>query len=208
MLQNRGLTSEVSQRKDGGLASLPTEAGKFKLPPPMVTLVEKRSSDKFCDFHNDKRHSYDECMQLKKQIEELRLLVTIETPDTFYKSMDDFMIVRSLTPVQWYHGRPEIRRKSSMPSTPTEIPKRGWSPVNEILKKLGYIAALAAADMSGVPTNQIAEHDSIILEDIPPVRQKKRGQALERAKAIQTEVQKLVEAGIMREVYYHEWYPT
>ncbi|GJV36006.1 reverse transcriptase domain-containing protein [Tanacetum coccineum] len=33
----------------------------------------------------------------------------------------------------------------------------------------------------------------------------KRGQAPERAKAIQTEVQKLVESDIMREVYYHEW---
>ncbi|GKE00843.1 hypothetical protein Tco_1388826 [Tanacetum coccineum] len=49
---------------------LAAKAGKFKPPPPMVTLVEKRSS-KFCDFHNDKRHSTDECMQLKKQIEEL-----------------------------------------------------------------------------------------------------------------------------------------
>ncbi|GJZ98540.1 hypothetical protein Tco_0670993 [Tanacetum coccineum] len=37
----------------------------------MVTLVEKRSSNKFCDFHNDKGHNTDECMQLKKQIEEL-----------------------------------------------------------------------------------------------------------------------------------------
>ncbi|GJZ84234.1 hypothetical protein Tco_0649573 [Tanacetum coccineum] len=37
----------------------------------MVTPVEKRSSSKFCDFHNDKGHSTDECMQLKKQIEEL-----------------------------------------------------------------------------------------------------------------------------------------
>ncbi|GJZ82178.1 hypothetical protein Tco_0647172 [Tanacetum coccineum] len=37
----------------------------------MVTLVEKKSSNKFCDFHNDKRYSTDECMQLKKQIEEL-----------------------------------------------------------------------------------------------------------------------------------------
>ncbi|GJU77666.1 reverse transcriptase domain-containing protein [Tanacetum coccineum] len=45
--------------------------GKFKPPPPMVTPVEKRSSNKFCDFHNDKEHSTDECMQLKKQIEEL-----------------------------------------------------------------------------------------------------------------------------------------
>ncbi|GJX10650.1 reverse transcriptase domain-containing protein [Tanacetum coccineum] len=34
---------------------------------------------------------------------------------------------------------------------------------------------------------------------------KKRGQAPERAKDIQAEVQKLVEAGIMREVYYHDW---
>ncbi|GJV39318.1 hypothetical protein Tco_1417758 [Tanacetum coccineum] len=37
----------------------------------MVTLVEKRRSNKFCDFHNDKGHNTDECMQLKKQIEEL-----------------------------------------------------------------------------------------------------------------------------------------
>ncbi|GJY98517.1 reverse transcriptase domain-containing protein [Tanacetum coccineum] len=50
---------------------LAAEAGKFKPPPPMVTSVEKRSSSKFCDFHNNKGHSTDECMQLKKQIEEL-----------------------------------------------------------------------------------------------------------------------------------------
>ncbi|GJS67397.1 hypothetical protein Tco_0681961 [Tanacetum coccineum] len=50
---------------------LKAEAGKFKPPPPMVTPVEKRSSNKFCDFHNDKGHSTDECMQLKKQMEEL-----------------------------------------------------------------------------------------------------------------------------------------
>ncbi|GJV09579.1 reverse transcriptase domain-containing protein [Tanacetum coccineum] len=46
-------------------------AGRFKPPPPMVTPVEKRSSNKFCDFHNNNGHSTDECMQLKKQIEEL-----------------------------------------------------------------------------------------------------------------------------------------
>ncbi|GJT96993.1 reverse transcriptase domain-containing protein [Tanacetum coccineum] len=37
----------------------------------MVTPVEKRSSNKFCDFNNDKGHNTDEYMQLKKQIEEL-----------------------------------------------------------------------------------------------------------------------------------------
>nr|GEW19801.1 reverse transcriptase domain-containing protein [Tanacetum cinerariifolium] len=50
---------------------LAAEASKFQQPPPMVTLVEKRSGNKFCDFHNDKGHSTDECMHLKKQIEEL-----------------------------------------------------------------------------------------------------------------------------------------
>nr|GEU39210.1 reverse transcriptase domain-containing protein [Tanacetum cinerariifolium] len=50
---------------------LAAEAGKFRPLPPMVTLVEKRSNNKFCDFHNDKGYSTDECMQLKKQIEEL-----------------------------------------------------------------------------------------------------------------------------------------
>ncbi|GJX60844.1 hypothetical protein Tco_0292234 [Tanacetum coccineum] len=37
----------------------------------MVTLVEKKSSNKFYDFHNDKGYSTDECVQLKKQIKEL-----------------------------------------------------------------------------------------------------------------------------------------
>ncbi|GJZ62729.1 reverse transcriptase domain-containing protein [Tanacetum coccineum] len=37
----------------------------------MVIPVEKRSSIKICNFHNDKGHSTDECIQLKKQIEEL-----------------------------------------------------------------------------------------------------------------------------------------
>ncbi|GKD56782.1 hypothetical protein Tco_1290169 [Tanacetum coccineum] len=51
----------------------------------------------------------------------------------------------------------------------------------------------------------IAEHRLNIREGYSPVRQKKRGQAPERAKSIQAVVQKLVEAVIMREVYYHEW---
>ncbi|GKE53704.1 hypothetical protein Tco_1488860, partial [Tanacetum coccineum] len=50
---------------------LVAKAGKFKPPPPMVTPMEKRNNNKFCDFHNDKGYSTDECMQLKNQIEEL-----------------------------------------------------------------------------------------------------------------------------------------
>nr|GEW57588.1 reverse transcriptase domain-containing protein [Tanacetum cinerariifolium] len=69
----RGEAAAASKKKGHATPKeiLAAEAGKFQPPPPMVTPVEKRSSNKFCDFHNDKGHSTDECMQLKKQIEEL-----------------------------------------------------------------------------------------------------------------------------------------
>ncbi|GJS77894.1 reverse transcriptase domain-containing protein [Tanacetum coccineum] len=60
------------------------------------------------------------------------------------------------------------------------------------------------ADMTGVPRH-IAEHMLNIREGCLPVRQKKRGQAPERNKAIHKEVEKLVNAGIMKEVHYHSW---
>ncbi|GJV28260.1 reverse transcriptase domain-containing protein [Tanacetum coccineum] len=47
------------------------EKGKFKAPPPMTTLVEKRNHAKYCEFHGEIGHTTDECMHLKKQIEEM-----------------------------------------------------------------------------------------------------------------------------------------
>ncbi|GKA42503.1 reverse transcriptase domain-containing protein [Tanacetum coccineum] len=58
--------------------------------------------------------------------------------------------------------------------------------------------------MTGVPRH-IAEHHLNVREGCLPIRQKKRGQAPERNKAIQEEVEKLVDAGIMKEVHYHSW---
>nr|GFA07289.1 reverse transcriptase domain-containing protein [Tanacetum cinerariifolium] len=68
----RGEAAATSKKKDHMTPKeiLAAEANKFQPPPPMVTPVEKRNSNKFCDFHNDKGHSTDECMQLKKQIED------------------------------------------------------------------------------------------------------------------------------------------
>nr|GEU33377.1 reverse transcriptase domain-containing protein [Tanacetum cinerariifolium] len=50
---------------------LALDIGKFKTSPPMTTLVEKRNNIKFYDFHKEVGHSTDECMHLKRQIEEL-----------------------------------------------------------------------------------------------------------------------------------------
>nr|GEW60629.1 reverse transcriptase domain-containing protein [Tanacetum cinerariifolium] len=43
---------------------LAAKAGKFQPPPPMVTPVEKRSTNKFCDFHSDKGDNTDECIEI------------------------------------------------------------------------------------------------------------------------------------------------
>nr|GEX52145.1 reverse transcriptase domain-containing protein [Tanacetum cinerariifolium] len=81
---------------------------------------------------------------------------------------------------------------------------KGRTELCSILKKNLDIFAWQPSDMIGVPQS-VAEDRLNIREGYSPVRQKKRGQPPERAKAIQVKVQKLVEAGIMREVYYHDW---
>nr|GEY48777.1 reverse transcriptase domain-containing protein [Tanacetum cinerariifolium] len=400
----RGKAAAASKRKGHMTPKeiLAAEANKFQSPPPMVTPVEKRNSNKFCDFHYDKGHSTDECMQLKKQIEELvragklshlikeikqgreqpkigkkktaakdkpitiymvrswqrtvkqkvtqsfksgkeitfppltsnngtegplvikaeigghaihrmyvdggssmeilyehcfnrlrpeikskmvpattsltgfsgettwplgqlRLLVTIRDATHSTKAWMNFMVVKSLSPYNGIIGRPGLKAIQAVPSTihgmhkfPTKggivticssllIPaecasigtsseksreerthhvnftvalhpnfpdqevavggslfERGRTELCALLKKNLDIFAWQPSDMIEVPRS-VAEHRLNVREGCPPVRQKKRGQAPEHAKAIQAEVQKLVEARIMREVYYHDW---
>nr|GEW71333.1 reverse transcriptase domain-containing protein [Tanacetum cinerariifolium] len=362
------------QQKEGTPKEiLAAEASKFQPPPPMVRPVEKRSSNKFYDFHNDKGHSIDECMQLKKQIEELvragklshlikeikqgrdqsktrkkeiaakdkptaiymvqswqrtvkqkvemgghvihrmyidggssmeilyehcfnrlrpeiksqmvpattsltgfsgetiwplgqlRLLMTIGDATHSTRAWMNFMVVKSMPSYNGIIGRPGLKAIQAVPSTvhgmlkfPVEggivkirntilIPAQCASvttspvipgeekscPVNftvalhpdfpdqevviggslsdkgrtalcSVLKKNLDIFAWQPSDMTGVPRS-VAEHRLNIREGYSPVRQKKRGQAPERGKAIQAKVQKLVDARIMREVYYHDW---
>nr|GEZ94002.1 reverse transcriptase domain-containing protein [Tanacetum cinerariifolium] len=344
----RGEAAAASKKKGHGTPKeiLAAEANKFQPPPPMVTPVEKRNSNKFCDFHNDKGHSTDECMQLKKQIEDfeqgkeitfpplttndgtegplvieaemgghtihpmyidggssmkilyehcfnrlrpeiksqmvpattsltgfsgkttwplgqLRLLVTIGDITHSTKAWMNFMTVKSLSPYNGIIGRPGLKAIQAVPSmvhvmlkflteegivtirssllvpaectsidTSSPIPREKTHPANlmvplhpnfpdqevvvggslsdkgrtelcALLKKNLDIFAWQPSDMTGVPRS-IAEHKLNIRKGCPPVRQKKRGQAPERTKAIQAEVQKLVEARIMREVYYHD----
>ncbi|GJY48847.1 hypothetical protein Tco_0438803 [Tanacetum coccineum] len=47
------------------------DKGKFKALPPMTTPVEKRNANKFCEFHGEVGYNTDECMHLRKQIEEM-----------------------------------------------------------------------------------------------------------------------------------------
>ncbi|GJX99904.1 reverse transcriptase domain-containing protein [Tanacetum coccineum] len=69
---------------------------------------------------------------------------------------------------------------------------------------LEYPEQTIAIDMTGVPRYMV-EHRLNVHEGCFPVRQKKRGQAPKRNKEICEEVEKLVNACIMKEVHYHSW---
>nr|GEY05338.1 reverse transcriptase domain-containing protein [Tanacetum cinerariifolium] len=218
---------------------LAIEASKFQPPPPMVTPVEKRSSNKFCDFHNDKDHSTDECMQLKKQIEELvragklsHLIKEIkqgrdqskagkketavkDKPTAIYMVQSWQRTVKQKVTQSFERvgeiAFPKLAAIALHPDFPDQevviggsLPDKGRTALCSVLKKNLDIFAWQPSNMTEVPRS-VAEHRLNIREGYSPVRQKKRGQAPERAKAIQAEVQKLVDAGIMREVYYHYW---
>ncbi|GJU43208.1 reverse transcriptase domain-containing protein [Tanacetum coccineum] len=379
------------------------EKGKFKAPPPMVTPVEKKDSSKYCEFHSDTGHNTNECMQLRKQIDEMikarklsqfikelkqndkpkapkkgevsgkdkpltilmiqpwervakpritqsfspetamsfpplseedgtespmivevemgghfvhrvyidggassevlyehcfvklrkeirdqmvpatthligfsgetiwplgqiALLVKIGNEAHSTSAWMNFMIIGSPSQHNAIIGKPGIRKIRVVPSTThgmLKFPVKGGTvtlqssrvipmkcamisgpstqppAVNQVLEEKIHIAihpeypeqtiaigstltekgrkelcallrqnldifAWKPADMTGVPRN-IAEHRLNIREGYSPVRQKKRGQAPERNKAIQEEVEKLVDAGIMKEVHYHSW---
>ncbi|GJS48994.1 reverse transcriptase domain-containing protein [Tanacetum coccineum] len=84
------------------------------------------------------------------------------------------------------------------------LTKKAGGNLCNLLQRSLDIFSWTPADMTGVPRH-IAEHRMNVREGCQPVRQKKRGQAAERNIAINDEVSKIVAAGIMREVHYHDW---
>nr|GEW30859.1 reverse transcriptase domain-containing protein [Tanacetum cinerariifolium] len=221
------------------------EKGKFKAPPLMTTLVEKRNNNKFCEFHGEVGHNTDESMHLKRQIEELlkngncRIssspyngiierprVKKIQAVPSIAHEMLKFPIaggVLTLTSskiipiecaaVSGPEGQPpaahqaiEERIKVAInPDYPEQtimivstLIEEGRNKLCDLLQRNLDVFAWNPADMTGVPRH-VAEHRLNIREGCPPVRQKRRSQAADRNQAIQEEVKKLVNDGIMKE---------
>nr|GEV89874.1 hypothetical protein [Tanacetum cinerariifolium] len=217
------------------------ESGKFKPPPPMVTLVEKRSRIKFCEFQNDKGHNTDECVQLRKQIEEL---VRAGKLSHFIKEIRPWQRVMRQKVTQSFAHVKEI----TFPPLTTNKGTRG--PLVIEAKIYGHVvhriyvdggSSMEGSYMAARTVKALGNYrgriaiyksmdefyDSEVTITVQRYHWKacdkrdpsstihgsrnaqfpteKRRHASKRAKAIQVEVQKLVEAEILREVYYHYW---
>ncbi|GJR11905.1 reverse transcriptase domain-containing protein [Tanacetum coccineum] len=302
------VTASSRERKKSFLSWKQQEAGRSKASKREASgtnkgrnknRTEKRNASKFCEFHGEVGHTTDECMHLKRQIEEMlkagklsHLIKELkqsngkdqakaakrgktQTEAPLQKSCDDehstsawmnFMVVRSLSSYNRIIGRTGVRMIQAVPSTahgmlkfpvtggtftlrssriiPLEcimvsgpgtqqivinqvteenikvaihpeypeqtiaigstLTEEGQKELCGLLRRNLDVFAWKPADMTGFPRH-IVEHRLNIREGCLPVRQKKRGQAPERNKAIHEEVEKLVNADIIKEVHYHSW---
>ncbi|GJZ78691.1 reverse transcriptase domain-containing protein [Tanacetum coccineum] len=161
---------------------------------------------------------YEHCFNRFRS--EISLLVKIGDEEHSTSAWMNFMVVRSPSPYNGIIGRPWVRRIQVVPSIahgmlkfpvtggtvtlrssriiPLECTmvsgdqeQDGRKELCGLLRRNLDISAWKPSDMTGVPRH-IAEHMLNIREGCLPVRQKKRGQAPERNKAIHEEVEKLL----------------
>ncbi|XP_027166642.1 uncharacterized protein LOC113766677 [Coffea eugenioides] len=79
-----------------------------------------------------------------------------------------------------------------------------WRALESLLEEYAEIFAWSADDMPGVPP-ELAVHKLHVDPSIRPVKQKKRNFAPERNEVVKEEVGKLLEAKIVKEIYYPTW---
>nr|GEU70026.1 reverse transcriptase domain-containing protein [Tanacetum cinerariifolium] len=121
------------------------EAGKYQPPPPMVTPVEKRSSNEFYDFHNDKGHNTDELITSSAVSKEEGI-----HPENFKVDVHP----------DFYDQEVAIGGTLSA---------KGRTELFLILKKNLDIFSWQPSDMTGVPRS-VAKHRLNIWEGYSPVR--------------------------------------
>ncbi|GJS17402.1 reverse transcriptase domain-containing protein [Tanacetum coccineum] len=164
---------------------------------------------------------------------QISLLVKTGDEEHSTSAWMNFMVVRSPSQHNGIIGRPGIRKICAIPSTAhgmLKFPVEGGT----VTLRNSRIIPMEYAMISGSNTleekiivainpeypeqtiaigstltekgrKELSKHRLNVREGCSPIRQKKRGQAPERNKTIQEEVEKLVDAEIMKEVHYHNW---
>nr|GFB33044.1 reverse transcriptase domain-containing protein [Tanacetum cinerariifolium] len=202
----RKTRQKVSQKfSRGSEISFPTLTADNTVVEPLTIKINARGHDihrMYIDGGASADILYEHCFQrlrpeLKSQLNsattsligftgeniwpigQMRLLVIVGNEVHSTTTWMTFMVIRSPLPYNGIIRRPGISAMRAVPSTAQ-----------------GMIKFPATLSPSTTPPYRLGSVTQL---------HKKRGQAPERAKAILEEVHKLVDAGIMREVYYHDW---
>ncbi|GJV02558.1 reverse transcriptase domain-containing protein [Tanacetum coccineum] len=166
-------------------------------------------------------------------IGKIQLLVRIGGKEHSASAWMNFVVVRSPSSYNGIIGRPGVRKLQAVPSTAhgmLKIPVEGGVITLKSSRLVPLECALVSGPEETLPTTKpiVEERAKVAINPEYPeqtvmigstlteegrnklcgllqLRQKKRGQATDRNQAIQEEVGKLVEVGIMKEVHYHDW---
>nr|GEU33552.1 reverse transcriptase domain-containing protein [Tanacetum cinerariifolium] len=181
----KGLTSGVTQGKERGLFGSPPFQGRQKRFLRSRRIEELVRAGKLSHLIKEIKHGRDQSKVGKKEIP------AKDKPAAIY-------MIQSWQRMTRQKVTQSFEREVAIGGT---LSAKQRTELCSILKKNLDIFAWQPSDMTGV-SRSVAEHRLNIRVGYSPVRQKKRGQALERAKVIQAKVQKLVEEGIMKEDCY------
>nr|GEV45151.1 reverse transcriptase domain-containing protein [Tanacetum cinerariifolium] len=142
-------------------------------------------------------------------IEQIQLLVTIGDEEHSASSWMNFVVVRSPSPYNGIIGRHGVRKLQAVSSTAHEMLKIPveWERIKVTInpEHPDQTVMIGSTLTEEGRNRHIAEHRVNVREGCFPVKQKRWGQAADRIQAIHEEVDKLMEARIMKEVHYHDW---
>nr|GEV80551.1 reverse transcriptase domain-containing protein [Tanacetum cinerariifolium] len=133
-------------------------------------------------------------------IGKIQLLVKIRDEEHSTSAWMNIVVVMSPSPHNGIIGRPRVRKLQAVSSIAHGMLKLSVKG-GVITLKSSRMIPLECMMVSGLKGN-LPITKKIVEERI---KMKKRGQSADRNQAIQEEVGKLIEAGIMKEVYYHDW---
>ncbi|GKC49886.1 hypothetical protein Tco_1072631, partial [Tanacetum coccineum] len=153
-------------------------------------------------------------------IEQIQLLVRIGDEEHSASAWMNFVVVRSPSSYNRIIGRPGVRKLQAVPSMAHGMLKL-LVEGGVITLKSSMLVPVECALVSGPERVKVAINPEYLEQTLmigstlteeghnklrDALRlDKKRGQAADRNQAIQEEVGKVVEAGIIKEVHYHDW---
>nr|GEV82273.1 reverse transcriptase domain-containing protein [Tanacetum cinerariifolium] len=147
---------------------------------------------------------------------QISLMVTLGDEEHSAVALMNFMIVRSQSPYNGIIGRTSLKKIQAVLSTAHGMLKfpveRGIATIRSTTIMAAKCMMVTQAQSTSSPKEpaaaegiKIAIHPELnVREGCPPIRQKRRGHAPDRNKAIQEEVSKLVQTEITREVSWSE----
>nr|GEU88634.1 reverse transcriptase domain-containing protein [Tanacetum cinerariifolium] len=182
---------------------LALEKGKFKAPPPMTTPVEKRNHTKFCEFHEILFPTLD-----NDEETEGPMIIEAEIEGHCIHRM--YVNGRSASKILYEHCFSRLRseiKNQLVPATTPLIGFNAWMNFVVVRSPSSYNGIIGRPGIRKLQAILSTAHEILKLpvEGGVITLKRSRGQAADRNQAIQKEVGKLMEAGIMKEVHYHDW---